>query len=395
MNKTKHWWLAAGLALSVFAAGCGGGGGGSSAVDPADTGGMPVAKVTGPLDALQAPLSDAVLGQLANALAGTPLEGVVNSVDQLVVQDLLDIVDALTLGLQRAATQGNAAGLASIAGDVQQQVLKLALDLRGLLGALGAGTGGGAAGDPLAGTPLAPLSSALLPVLNPLIAQLQSKNAEDLQLTQLAALVAQINTQLQAGLALVPAEARNAPIVGGVFTTLGSTLTDVTSLLQAAGAYNGALTTSRLETTVNNLLVNVLTKVLPLQYIEAQSGRPGVLTGQIEAGVAQLAAVLGDNVGLVLTPVLEQLLGGALSPVLDPIENTVLPAVLTPIIDALSGGLGGTSGPGFLGTVLGSVTSLVGGVVNGVLGQIVGGGGTPTCLFRDTPLQFLCGLLGG
>lgn len=400
MNKMKQCWLAAGLAVAVFAAGCGGGGGGDSSTGtptPGDTGTVP-AKVTGPLDAVQTPLSASVLGQLANAVAGTPLEAVVNSADKIVVQDLLDIVDALAVGLQRAATQGNPAALAGVASDVQRQVLQLALDLRGLLGALGTGTGGSAGGgtsDPLAGTPLAPLSAALLPVLNPLISQLQSSTASDLQLTQLAALVGQINTQLQAGLSQIPADARNAPVVGGVFATLSGSLNDVTSLLQAAGAYNGALTTSRLESTVNNLLLNVLTKVIPLEFLESQSGRPGVLTDQIEAGVAQLSGVLGDNVGRVLTPALEQLLGGALSPLLDPIENSVLPMVLTPIIDALDGGLTGGSGPGFLGTTLGSVTSVVSGVFTGVLGQIVGGSGTtPTCLFRNTPLQFLCGVLG-
>jgi hypothetical protein len=396
MNPIKKGWLAVALAATVFAAGCGGGGGGDGSTPPnPGGGGSTPAKVTGPLDVVQNPLSDAVLGQLANAVAGTPLEAVVTAVDKVVIEDLLDIVDVLALGLRQA--QGNPAALAGVAGDVQQQVLKLALDLRSLLGALGPGAGGGTGSggtDPLAGTPLAPLSAALLPVLNPLISQLQSKDADDLQLSQLAALVDQLNTQLQAGLALVPADARNAPVVGGAFATLTGALTDVTSLLQAAGAYNGALTASRLETTVNNLLVNVLTKVVPLEFIETQSGRPGVLTGQIQAGVAQLAGVLGDNVGLVLTPVLEQLLAGALSPVLDPIENTVLPAVLTPIIDAISGGVGSGGGPGFLGTALGSVTSLVGGVVNGVLGQIVGGGSTPSCLFQGTPLQFLCSVLG-
>lgn len=391
MSTMKKWLLGAGLAAAVFAAGCGGGSSGSSTPppEPPPTGG----KVAGPLDALQTPLSETVLAALRDAVAGTPLEAVVVAADQIIVQDLLDIVDALAVGLQDAAATGDPTAIEGSAADVQVQVLQMVDDLRDLLDALAAGTGGtpggGAGGNPLAGTPLEALGSALLPVLDPAASLLNPANGNDLQLTQLAEVVALINQQLQSGLVQIPEEARSAPVVGGVFSTLSTALTDITALIGAAASYNGANTATQIQNTVDNLLINLLTEVLPLRFLEEQSGNPGVLTGQIEAGVAQVSAVLGDGLGQVLTPVLEQLLGSALAPVLDPIENSVLPAVLTPIIDALSGGIPGGSGSGFGATELGSLLGVVGTTLAGTpLGDLIG---PLLCLFQGTPLAFLCG----
>ena len=405
MTTMKQWLLSASLAAAVFTAGCGGSGssGSGSTPPPPDPTPTPTptdVKVDGPLDAVQTPLSETVLAQLRDAVAGTPLEAIVASADQIIVQDLLDIVDALALGLQSAATSGNPAAIAGSATDVQVQVFQLVEHLRELLDVLAAGTGGapgaGVGGNPLAGTPLEALGTALLPILSPASSLLDPANGTDLQLTQLAEVVALINQQLQAGLAQIPAEATSAPVVGGVFSTLSTTLTDVTALIGAAATYNGANTTAQIQNTVDNLLVNVLTEVLPLRFLEEQSGNPGALTGQIEGGVAQVSAVLGDGLGQVLTPVLEQLLGGALTPVLDPIENAVLPTVLTPIIDALSGGVPGGIGGGFGATELGSLLGVVGTVLaatplGDLLGTILG---PLLCLFEGTPLAFLCDALG-
>ena len=399
MIRMKPWLLGLSLAAAVFAAGCGGGG---SSADNPTTPEPPVTpeppttgKVAGPLDAVQTPLSETVLGQLAGAVADTPLAPVIASADQIVVQDLLDIVDAVALGLQQAATTGNPAALADSAPQVQAQVMQMVTHLRGLLDALAAGTGGtgGIGSNPLAGTPLAPLGDALTPVLAQIGALgTGGSSGTDLNLTQLAYVVSLLNNHLQTGLSQIPAEARNAPVVGAVFTTLSTSLTDVTGLLAAASTYNATTTTARVQTTVNNLLTNVLTGIVPVHFLEQQTGNPGVLSSQIEAGIAQVSAVLGENLGVVLTPVLEDLLGGALSPLLDPIENQVLPAVLTPIIDALSGGLPGVGGSGFGGTQLGGLLGLVtdalastplGDLVDDILGPVL-------CLFAGTPLSFLC-----
>lgn len=379
MSMTKKLLLASAMAVSVFAAGCGGGGSGGS--DNNGNGGdgngtvQPDFKVAGPLDVVQTPLSETVLTQLSGALAGTPLQGVITSVDRIVVQDLLNIVDALALGLQKAASEKNPAALASATEDVRGSVVQLARDLQGLLGSLAAGTGGNTtpgASNPLAGTPLAPLGNALSPILGQVISQVGSAQGKDLNLTQLAQVVAQINQQLQSGLQQIPAQASTAPVLGGVFTTLGTSLNDVTALLQAAGSYSGPATTMALQTTVGNLLDNVLTRIVPLEFAEGASGQNGTLTTPVRTGIAQLTAALG-NLGVVTTPVLEGLLGGALSPLLNPIENGVLPLVLNPIIDALRGGIGGGgAGDLFSGTPLAGLFGTLSGALTNALAPLLG-----------------------
>lgn len=381
MIKKSLYALA--VAATTMLAACGGGG---SSGDPAPAPTPPEAKVEGPLDAVQDPLSSQVFAALAAALAGTPLEAVVNSADDIVVRDVLDIVDALALALQEAAQTQNPAALAGAADDIQASVTQLAADLQILLNHLAASSGGtpGAA-NPLAGTPLEPLGAALSPVLAQITGGLGGSNPPDLNLTQLAQVVSVLNQQLQSGLAQVPAEARNAPVVGGVFSTLSVALNDVSDTLDMAGAYNGQGTAAALETTLNHTLVNVLTQVVPVAFIEQQAGQPGVLSGQIEAAAAQVSAALGDNLGTVLTPALETVLGSALAPLLDPVENQVLPMILTPVIDALSGGGSGGSGP--TGTPLDAVLVTVTEALDGLLG------GAVPCLFAGTPLAMLCTLL--
>lgn len=182
--------------------------------------------VTGPLDALQEPLNNDVFGALESAVVGTPLEGTLDCAGQAVVIDLLDVVDAIAAGLIEAAESGDPTlALSNASENIQFSLQELANDLPGALTALagedcngesGDGSGGFIDGsNPLAGTPLAPLGDALGPVL----AGLPSPNADqgdDLDLQSLSALVHELSLAFQGGLQQVPAEAKEAPIFGGL-----------------------------------------------------------------------------------------------------------------------------------------------------------------------------------
>lgn len=104
--------LATAVATLSLAA-CGGGGGGSSGAtaDPGTPTSDPVARAAGPLDPVQTQLESAVLAPLASALAGTPLEGVVDCANELVNYKILDTVDVLAGGL---ALSANPADLTSL-----------------------------------------------------------------------------------------------------------------------------------------------------------------------------------------------------------------------------------------------------------------------------------------
>ncbi len=374
MIPMKKWLLATAVAASVFTAGCGGGsddgasGSGGNGSVPADF------KVAGPLDALQTPLSENVLAQLSGALAGTPLESVIGGVDRVVVKDVLDIVDALALGLQRAAQDPSS--LAATTADVRGSLVQLARDLQGLLGSLAGATGGNTspgALNPLAGTPLAGLGAALQPILGQITRQVGSKEGEDLNLSQLAQLVAQLNQQLQIGLAAIPPQAAQAPVLGGVFTTLSVALNDVSGLLNGVGSYSGPQAATAVASTLNNLRDNVLTRIIPLEFAESANGQPGTLTTPVRNGITQLSNVLKNGLTVVTTPVLEGLLAGALEPLLDPVENGVLPLLLNPIIDALNGGSSGGGGDDlFAGTPLAGLFGTLGNVLSGVLAPLLG-----------------------
>lgn len=389
----KKCLLAVAVATTVSLAACGGGGDSSPSSSA-----PPPAKhvVNGPLDAVQEPVSDQAIGALADAVAGTPLEGVVDCADVIVAGDVLDIADALALAASTAATTQNPAALAGAAADIQLLLGQLAGDLQSLLGALaGSGDCSGSApgadplaGNPLAGTPLEPVGAALLPVLAQILSQTGGgSGAGDLQLSTLAQLTSALNSAAQGGLAQIPAEAWAAPVVGGALISVRTALQDLNLLVAAASVYNATATEARLATLVDHTLVNLLTQVVPVAFIEQQAGQPGLVSSQIRSASQQLAVTLAGALGTATQPAMEQALSGALQPVLDPIENQVLPAVIGPIIDALSGGLP-TVGTGPTGTPLDPVLATLSETLSGALGGL----GLP-CVFAGTPLAALCTLL--
>ncbi|MES0873842.1 hypothetical protein [Sinimarinibacterium thermocellulolyticum] len=385
-----------------FLLGACGGGGSPPAAPPSrsDTDYIVVARVGGPLDPVQDQVSSGVFAPLAEAAAGTPLEAVIRCADEVVTYNVLDLGDTVLAQLQATLLSGGGTPLDPNPAALTAALGSLAANLTQLLESL-AGLGEGCTADilaleridsgvnPLEGTPLAPLGAALGPVLAQIASLVNgSGNAgEDLQLSSVAALVAQLKLALQNGLAQVPAEAYETPIAGAALTTLSMALDDTSALLDAALAYDGPATGAGVQVLLEHTLVNLLTEVVPVRAFEAQAGQHGLISGPIESGAAQLAALLGQLVGTVSTPVLANTLGGALDPVLDPIENELLPALLAPLSEALAG-IGGGGGGNPLGPVLGIVQSVLGTLAGG----IGGGAGGGDCPFAGLPLlSVLCG----
>lgn len=406
----KKCLLASAVGSLMFLTACGGGSGGTSPTRQSGDGSVTRQSVSGPLDPVQDEVSGSVISPLAGAAAGTPLEALLLCADQVVVQDTLDIADSVLAQLQEAALSGGGVPMTPDPAALAASLQSLVVNLTGLLGSLG-GVGDGCltdsltldqiagAGDALAGTPLAPLGTALQPVLSQIAAALDASegSGEDLQLTTVSALVTQLNLAMQNGLAQIPADAYDAPIAGGVLTTVATALNDTDDLLAAAAAYNASGTQAELQNTLYNTLVNVLTQVVPVAFLEEQAGQPGVISDPIEAAAGQVSSTLASALGNVTTPVLSDLLADAAEPALDPIENQVLPAVLGPIIDALSGGgdIGGFGGA-FAGTPLAPLLDPLAAALEGLLGGGLGGlpvGGD--CPLQSVPLlSVLCGLTG-
>ena len=403
-------------AVSVMLAACNGGSSSSSSTPTSSSPQSPPVNrtvddgVNGPLDEVQRPLSEDVFSQIIAGAEGTPLEGSLDCVRQAVVIDTIDILDAIALALSEAASSQDPAAFEAAAGNIEFSLNELANDLPGALGALtgsdcnSADNGGGNTGtNPLAGTPVEPLGEALAPVLDqfPSGGSPDSGQGQDADLNSLTLLTSQLAIAFQSGVASLPPEARSAPILGGVITTLSTAFNDINTTMLWFGRYEGELAATELEGALNRLLVNTLTQIVPVTFAEEQAGQPGVISDPIAAGVSQLTSALGENLLSVALPEVTNALNNDLAPVLDPIENTVLPAILL----AAFSGLGEAQGDGDpISLLLGAVTEgLTGGSGGGssptgtpldlLLGPLVDlGGGSTACPFAGTPLDSACTL---
>jgi len=398
----KKALLALTVAGSLVLTGCGGGGGGGDDTAPE----VKRNDVAGPLDSVQGQLSSDVLAPLTQSLNGTPLAGVVNCVDQAVVNDVLDVADALALALQPGANPATA--LTGAAVDVQAELGDLVTDLQGLVLSL-AGTAGcanipiplGDLTNPLAGTPLAALGEQLLPALAQASALLNGVGGAlptQLSLGQLAGIVGQLQQAFNGVAGQIPAAAANAPVIGASLDVVSEALGNLQLTVGVAATGNVTGTADALTVTVTDLLDGVLTRVVPLDLIENAAGRPGVLTNVVHTAIDQLASILGSGLATLPTGTLGgQLSQGSLNR-LQPFNASVLTDLLTQIQTTLAGGVGsGTGGP--TGTVLDGVlltlTGLLtgpsgGGLLTGLLGGLLGG---VNCPLAGTPLALLCGIV--
>lgn len=394
----KQMMLAGALAACLFAAACGGGGSSDSGSSGSSggSGGQSVS-VAGPLDTVQSTLSSTVLSQLEGATAGTPLQGVLMCTDDIVNHNTLDVLDVVLNALQNPGSASAApAQVQALVNELVSNLGSLLTSLASSSGGCGSGTGGGTGSgvpstNPLAGTPLAPLGDALLPILQQIQSQTGSGNSNGL--AQLATLVDELNAAFQSGLAQVPSSATSQPVVGGVITTLGTTVSNLASMMDAVGANNSSAFQSSTQNLLNNLLVNVLTQVVPTSYIETQAGQPGVVTGPIKQAAATFSTTVATALGQGEAQLLAALTSSQLAPVTDPVIKTLLPAILGPINQGLAS-LGSSSGGGGLGSLTSVVTELTS-VLGSILGSTGGSssGGSSSCAFAGTPLSVLCTLL--
>lgn len=316
--------IALALAGTVVLAGCGGGGGDSAGSGTPS----PTARndVSGPLDPVQGSVSEQVLAPLATAAAGTPLQGVVTCVDQIVVSDTLDVVDFLS-----AQVDANALNPATSATVVQAELTNLIADLQGLLTSLAGGTGacgatipapGGSTTNPLAGTPLAPFGDQLLATLGEVQGQLSAGGSGTPSLATLSGLITQLSAGYATALAMLPTEATAAPVLGPSLSLIGTALSDLNTTVAQASAMNATGTATAITNTVTHLLDGLLLGVLPIGELEAASGTDGALSGPIADALAQLTAALAggfaapgsDLGGTALTQELTDLLAPLMEP---------------------------------------------------------------------------------
>jgi hypothetical protein len=405
------------LASGVFLAGCGGGGGGSdTGTDPGGNTPPPQPTVrndvAGPLDAVQGPLSAQVLAPIASASAGTPLVGVIDCVDKIVVEDVLDIIDRLANAVQPSA--GNpATALPAAAASVQAEVGDLVSDLQGYVTSLAGGgvaCNGNAApvsgsGNPLAGTPLESFAAMVLPLLSQyqtLLNGTSTVGPNSLSLTQLSTITSQITSVFTQGFALVPANVQNAPFVGSSLSLVQQSLTQLQSVLGQAAAGNGTGTELASGTALDSLLSGLFVNFVPLTQIENTSGDPGAVTAQITAAIDQIVSTFTSGLGTQSSGDLGQSLLGMFDPFVDPFQTDVLALIVGPLTSAVGGG-NLPSGSLLTGTPLDSVLGVFIGVLSGgaggdpltsLLGSLLGGGGGSSCPLAGTPLAGLCGLLG-
>ena len=412
--------LSAGLLLTACGGGGGGGGSSSGGSEPAAYQG-----VAGPLDAVQEPLSTQVLSPLGDAAAGTPLEGAVSCVDQVVVQDTIDVLDSILGAVDPTSMNDPQMAFMAAAANIQAAVNELLADLPALLTSLagqgdcsGTGSGGGIAdgNNPLAGTPLAPLGDALAPLFaagSGFGGGFGGEGGQDLDLTSLQALTSQLAAAFNDGLSNLPAEVADAPVMGGLLTTLQSTFNDLNSTVAALDSGDGVATANAIAGTLDNLLSNLLVNVVPVGFIEEQAGQGGVFSNQIEGGIAAITEQLGGGLGMVLDPAFEGLFGSATEQLIGGLN-----LLLTPIGEAITGGLssgGGGAGPtgtpldALLAPLEGVAAALSGGFGGGGEGGLTGtpldlildplasllqgGGGEGSCPLSDTPLSSLCDLV--
>lgn len=412
----KRIALSLAVAGGVFLTGCGGGAGG----DPSDNnngGNTPLPQtrsdVVGPLDAIQGPLSSQVLAPIAQAMAGTPMVGMLNCVDQMVVEDMLDVADRFALALQPGAA-GSPAAFQAAAANVQAELGDFANDLQGFITSLAAAGGcnsnaaplPSAGGNPLAGTSLASLGSTL-----PLISQLQAQlngvggaSPTSLSPAQLSALITQLDAALDQAFASIPAEARNAPMVGPSLLMVQEMVSDMQLLLSEAASNDTAGVQSAVTAMVDRMMGNMLTGLVPLGQIETVSGDPGAISGQVQSAIDQFMSVFAGGVRTQPSSVFGASLASAFDPLINPFEANILDAILGPIDLAIPAG-GVPATPGLptgtaLDGVLAPITAVLTGAGTGgnplqaLLGSLLGGtGGVASCPLAGGPLAALCGIL--
>lgn len=405
-SPRRTMMLATAVATLSLAA-CGGGSSGGSTANPGTPSSDPVARAAGPLDPVQTQLESAVLAPLASALAGTPLEGVVDCANELVNYKILDTVDVLAGGL---ALSANPADLTSLDQTLDpdlltQRVRAIAFDTTQLLlslndqGSTCASLGNSVEGsspaqqllsgdNPLAGTPFESLGATLGPALSQLLdATGGSTPATDLPVASLVSAYQQFNTTLQTSLAMLPDEVQDAPVVSGVLLTVGGALDDLESVFASLTTFDATGLQSSLTALLSGIASNLTTKLIPLGGLEGGVGQPGALSDLNALAVGDFGSTLA---GLIAGG--NPITGGTSLNLLDSVLAPLRDTVLGPIQDLLALEFGsnpvasGSTGDLLTNTPLAPVVD----VISGVLGGLLGGSGDTPCINLPLLGDLLC-----
>lgn len=293
--------LAAVVALGTVLTGCGGGGGGGNDGNPSGGGGGSTnPTVAGPLDTVQASLSDSVISPLKSAAIGTPLEDVLACTDSVVNQNVLDIADAF------AAALANPATLASTApAEAQAAVMSLIANLSGYLNSLSSLTNvatctGDAFGgtsiptsNPLAGTPLEALGTQMLQALTQAQALIPT-NGSALSAAQLNSIVTLLSSGFTSGLGGIGTDPSDLPIIGGSLLSVEDALAQLQLLTAggAAGIPDPTALAAQFQTLAQSVLSGQLTQLLPVGDLQSLAGG-GDLLATFQAAITQLTGGLG------------------------------------------------------------------------------------------------------
>lgn len=354
---TKNLTIAALVGASMGLAGCSGG----TSILSGDTDDAKTTPVEGPLDVLQDQVVTGLVGTQIGGALPEPLGPTVQCAADA-INSLVDAPDALLAALTNAAGGDPATALNGAADQFAGSLERFVADLQSTLialtggetcGTVAAGDSNGTprSGNPLEGTPLATVGSALEDIASTLGGF--SGSSEDPNLTTLTELLEPQLMVLSRAFDMLPAPVNEAPIVGGVLATLRDATGDLAAMLPAIGDYQGREVNDGLETLLNNLLSNVLLRVIPVEAIDEQTGQN--VSGQIQTAINMAINTLGSVTNSVLiTPAFDEFLDGSASPLLNPIENLLatiigalpLPGTATASGTPLTGLLGGVAGDG-------------------------------------------------
>lgn len=269
-------------------------------------------KVEGPLDPVQDDVVDGIVVNEIGSQLPAPLNGVVACVGTS-LNYLIDAPDAVLAGAEGLASGADPYdAFNGAAADAQASLERFVGALQASFvsmvdrGECSADADVAAQpGNPLGGTPLAAVGTALEDAL----LALQDGDGLAAFGTTIAAALNDLAFAL--GNAL-PAEVENAPVLGGLLSTIEGTVGDVADVLVAAAAYDADATAATAEGLISNLLTGLLLDSLPVGSIDAEVGSD--FASQIADAIAVLSATFGDGVGTVITPLFNEGIDGVTNP---------------------------------------------------------------------------------
>lgn len=264
---------------------------------PTPTPGPTVSKVEGPLDPVQEDVvEEIVVNQLAAQLPA-PFNNITacaaGSVNYLV--DVADAVLVETEGLTQgqdpfdafnAAVTGAEGALERFIGSMQATLVEI-VDRGDCDPNADPAI---ASGNPLAGTPLAPIGVAFFDLVSVL-----PEDDEELTLSDIENAIVPALATLATALDSMPSELASAPVLGGVLETAAQAVADISTMLEEFAGYDGDGTAAAAQTLIDNVLRGVLLESIPVAEIDP------TLAATIASAVTEASDALGGSVGAVVT----------------------------------------------------------------------------------------------